>query len=170
MAVLVRRRDLAAPPIQRYQPFPEIHELQEQLGQLMEHVMSAEDGGVWVPNVDIEETEDAWVVEAEVPSVKREDADVEVRDSEVVISGEIKERERKGVLRRKTRRVGRFEFRVTLPGQTDPERVEANLEDGVLTVRIPKPEATRPRHVEVRSSQAENGQATTESAQEEPAA
>ena len=71
MAVLVRRRDLAAPPIQRYQPFPEIHELQEQLGQLMEHVMSAEDGGVWVPNVDIEETEDAWVVEAEVPGVKR---------------------------------------------------------------------------------------------------
>jgi HSP20 family molecular chaperone IbpA len=103
MAVLVRRRDMAAPPIQRYQPFPEIREMQEQLGQLMEQVMSAEDGGVWVPNVDIEETEDAWVVEAEVPGVKREDADVEVRDSEVVISGEIKERERKGVLRRKTR-------------------------------------------------------------------
>jgi hypothetical protein len=34
--------------------FPEIHELQEQLGQLMEHVMSAEDGGVRVPNVDME--------------------------------------------------------------------------------------------------------------------
>jgi HSP20 family protein len=170
MAVLVRRRDLAAPPIQRYQPFPEIREMQEQLGQLMEQVLSAEDGGVWVPNVDIEETEDAWVLEAEVPGVSRKDADVEVRDSEVVISGEIKERERKGVLRRKTRRVGRFEFRVTLPGQTDPDRVEANLEDGVLTVRIPKPEATRPRRVEVRSSQAENGQATTQSAQEESAA
>ena len=65
---------------------------------------------------------------------------------------------------------GRFEFRVTLPGQTDPERVEANLEDGVLTVRIPKPEATRPRRVEVRSSHAENGHTTTESAQEEPGA
>ena len=78
MAVLVRRRDLTAPPIQRYQPFPEIREMQEQLGQLMEQVMSAEDGGVWVPNVDIEETEDAWVVEAEVPGVKREDADARV--------------------------------------------------------------------------------------------
>jgi HSP20 family protein len=56
-----------------------------------------------------------------------------------------------------------------LPGQTDPERVEANLEEGVLTVRIPKPEETRPRRVEVRASQRENGQATTESAQEQPA-
>ena len=139
MAVLVRRRDLAAPPIQRYQPFPEIHELQEQLGQLMEHVMSAEDGGVWVPNVDIEETEDAWVVEAEVPGVKRKDADVEVRDSEVVISGEIKERERKGVLRRKTRRVGRFEFRVTLPRQ---DRSGAGRgEPGGRRVDRPHPEA-----------------------------
>jgi HSP20 family protein len=170
MAVLVRRRDMQAPPIQRYQPFPEIQELQEQLGHLMEHVMSGEDGGVWVPNVDIEETEDAWVVEAEVPGVKRKDANVEVRDNEVVISGDIKERERKGVLRRKTRRVGRFEFRVTLPGQTDAEKVEADLEDGVLTVRIPKPEETRPRQIEVRSNrEQQNGQPTTESAQAEPA-
>jgi HSP20 family protein len=166
MAVLVRRRDVGAPPPQRYQPFPEIQELQEQLGQLMEQVMSPQDGDVWVPNVDIEETEDAWIVEAEVPGVKRDDADVEVRDNEVVISGEIKERERKGVLRRRTRRVGRFEFRVTLPGQTDAERVEANLEDGVLTVRIPKPEETRPRRVEVRSSRESDEQATTESPQE----
>ena len=151
MAVLVRRRDLAAPPIQRYQPFPEIHELQEQLGQLMEHVMSAEDGGVWVPNVDIEETEDAWVVEAEVPGVKREDADVEVRDSEVVISGEIKERERKGVLRRNTRRVGRFDYRVTLPAQVDPKKIDAKLSDGVLSVRFPMAEQAKRQRIEVKA-------------------
>lgn len=158
MAVLVRRRDLSAPPIQRWQPFPEIQELQDQMGQLMEHVMAGEEGGVWVPLVDIEETEDAWIAEAEVPGVKREDLDVEVRDSEVAITGEIKERERKGILRRKTRRVGRFEFRVTLPGQTDPENVEAELDDGVLTVRIPKPQVARPRHIAVRSGHGHNGQ------------
>lgn len=158
MAVLVRRRDLSAPPIQRWQPFPEIQELQDQMGQLMERVMAGEEGGVWVPLVDIEETEDAWIAEAEVPGVQREDLDVEVRDSEVAITGEIKERERKGILRRKTRRVGRFEFRVTLPGQTDPDKVEADLQDGVLTVRIPKPQVARPHHVEVRSRQGRNGQ------------
>jgi HSP20 family protein len=151
MPVLVRRRDLSAQPVQRWQPFPEIQELQEQMGQLMERVMSGEESGVWVPLVDVEETEDAWIVEAEVPGVKNDDVDVEVRDSEIAITGEIKERERTGILRRKTRRVGQFEFRVTLPGQTDPEKVEAGLDNGVLTVRIPKPELARPHHVEVRS-------------------
>ena len=149
MAVLVRRRDLGAPPVQRWQPFPELQELQEQMGQMM----TGEDGRPWVPLVDIEETEDAWIFEAEIPGAKRDDVDVEVRDSEIAITGEIKDREREGLLRRKARRVGRFEFRVTLPGKTDPEKVKADLSDGVLTVRVPKPEVARPRHVEVRSGQ-----------------
>ena len=149
MAVLVRRRDLGAPPVQRWQPFPELQELQEQMGQMM----TGEDGRPWVPLVDIEETEEAWIFEAEIPGAKRDDVDVEVRDSEIAITGEIKDREREGLLRRKARRVGRFEFRVTLPGTTDPEKVKADLSDGVLTVRVPKPEVARPRHVEVRSGQ-----------------
>jgi HSP20 family protein len=151
MAMLVRRRDLSAPPIQRWQPFPELQELQEQMAQLMERMVSGEDGGPWVPAVDIEEADDAWIVEAEVPGAKRDDVDVEVRDSEIAITGEIKDREREGVMRRRTRRSGRFEFRVTLPGPTDPEKVQADLDDGVLRLRIPKPEIARPRHVEVGS-------------------
>jgi HSP20 family protein len=151
MAVLVRRGDLSSPPLQRWQPFPEIQELREQLGQLMERVTSGRKADVWVPLVDIEETEDAWIIEAEVPGVRSEDVDVEVGENELAITGEIKERERQGVLRRKTRRVGRFEFRVTLPGQADASKVEANLEDGVLTIRIPKTEIARARHIEVRS-------------------
>ena len=151
MAMLVRRRDLSAPPIQRWQPFPELQELQEQMAQLMERMVSGEDGGPWVPAVDIEEADDGWIVEAEVPGAKRDDVDVEVRDSEIAITGEIKDREREGVMRRRTRRSGRFEFRVTLPGPTDPEKVQADLDDGLLRLRIPKPEIARPRHVEVRS-------------------
>jgi len=167
MAVLVRRRDLGAPPVQRWQPFPELQELQEQMGQLMEQMMTGEDGRPWVPLVDIEETEDAWIFEAEVPGAKRDDVDVEVRDSEIAITGEIKDREREGLLRRKARRVGRFEFRVTLPGKTDPEKVQADLSDGVLTVRVPKPEVARPRHVEVRSG--ENGRTAKSDGSEQSA-
>jgi HSP20 family protein len=70
-----------------------------------------------------------------------------------VVSGEIKERERVGLLRRRTRRTGEFELRVTLPGRVDAGEVEANLDDGVLTVRIPKPEDARPERVEVQSGQ-----------------
>jgi HSP20 family protein len=119
--------------------------------ELMQNVLTAGpvDGDVWIPVADIEETEDAWIVEAELPGVKREDINVEVRESEVAVTGEIKKREREGILRRRTRRVGRFELRVTLPGQADPERVDASLEDGVLTVRIPKSEQSQARRIEV---------------------
>jgi HSP20 family protein len=102
--------------------------------------------------VDIEETDDAWVIEAEVPGVDRKDVNVELRDSELEISGDIKERERKGILRRRTRRVGRFEFRVTLPGSTNSENVQANVKDGVLTVRIPKQEEASRRKIEVQAA------------------
>ena len=109
-------------------------------------------GATWVPMADIEETDDAWVIEAEVPGVDRKDVNVEMHDSELTISGEIKEKERKGKLRRRTRRVGQFEYRVTLPGRTDPDNIEANLHDGVLKVRVPKSETARPRRVEVKSA------------------
>src|SRR6266576_408378 len=50
---------------------------------------------------------------------------------------EIEEREREGILRKRTRRIGRFEYRVRLPEQVDPDNVEAKLKDGVLSVRVP---------------------------------
>ena len=159
MAVPVRRRESQqARPMQRYEPFRELEQLQDQLNDLLRTTFpaAAVDEAVrpWVPPVDIEETEDEWILEAELPGVDKKDMNVEVRDAEVVISGDIKERERKGILRRRTRKTGRFEFRVTLPGQTDPERIKADVRDGVLSVRIPKPEEARPRRIEVHG---ENG-------------
>jgi HSP20 family protein len=121
------------------------------MGDLMQGVLAPVVGGngAWVPAVDIEETEDAWHIEAELPGVKRDDVNVELRDSELLITGEIKERERKGILRRRTRRTGRFEYRVMLPGEFDPDQVEAKLNGGVLSVRVPKAEQARPRRIEV---------------------
>jgi HSP20 family protein len=112
----------------------------------------AGDSGIWTPPVDIEETEDAWVVEADVPGVKREDVHVELRGNELRISGEVIERERVGILRRRTRRVGEFEYRVQLPVDADPDDINASLHDGVLMVRIPKGDRNRPREIEVKQS------------------
>jgi HSP20 family protein len=152
MALPVRRRDTAPQPVQRWDPFRELQGLQEQLTQLMRTPTQEGDGGApFVPLVDIEETEDAWVVEAELPGVKPEDVNVEVRGAELAISGEIKEREREGVLRRRTRKTGEFDYHITLPGEADPEKIEAKLHDGVLTVRIAKPEQERPRRISVQA-------------------
>jgi HSP20 family protein len=149
MATLVRRRE-HTPQLTRSEPFSELEELQNRMGQLMQSALTGEgDGRAWIPSVDIEETEDAWIVEAEIPGVDRKDVNVEVRDSELAITGDIKERERKGILRRQTRRVGRFDYRVTLPGSADGDNIKASLADGVLTVTVPKPAEAKPRRIEV---------------------
>jgi HSP20 family protein len=149
MPLPVRRRDTAPQPVTRWDPLRGLEGLQDELTQLMQ---AATDGnGVpFVPSVDIEETDDAWIVEAELPGVKSEDVNVEVRGSELAISGEIKEREREGILRRRTRKTGEFDYHITLPGEADADRIEASLQDGVLTVRIPKPDQERPRRIDVK--------------------
>jgi HSP20 family protein len=141
-----------------WDPSRELEELQQRMQQLVESTLpTIAEAAPWAPPVDIEETEDAWVVEAELPGVDRKDINIEMNDGEVAITGDVKERERKGVLRRRTRRVGRFEFRVTLPGDVDPDNVEANVKDGVLSVRIPKPERARPHRVEISSNNQADG-------------
>jgi HSP20 family protein len=148
-----RQQPLARSRPVRWEPFQELEQLNEQVARLMEGVfqpVGTGDGTTWVPLADIEETDDAWIIEAELPSVDRKDVNVELNESELVITGEIKEKERAGVLRRRTRRVGQFEYRVTLPGRPDPENIEAKLHDGVLTVRVPKSSTDQRRRVEVK--------------------
>jgi HSP20 family protein len=156
MALPVQRTTSVSPqPLQRWEPFRELEELQEHMDRLTQGVWSPAgggNGGAWMPVTDIEETDDAWVIEVELPGVNRKDVNVEMRDSELIISGEIKEKERKGVLRRQTRKTGEFEYRVTLPGDSDAEHIEANLHDGVLTVRVPKTEQAKPRRIEVKAA------------------
>jgi HSP20 family protein len=125
------------------------------MGQLVQSA-SAADGRVeaapqaLVPLVDIEETDGAWIVEAELPGVRREDVDVEVRGNELSITAAITEREREGVLRRRTRRIGEFDYHIALPGDVNPENVDATLDNGVLTLRIPKADESRSKRIQVK--------------------
>jgi len=139
----------------RWEPFSELEQFNEQFERLIDRVWSPTGAGgaaPWIPLADIEETDDAWIVDLELPSVDRKDIDVELRENELVVTGEIKEKERKGVVRRRTRRTGEFEYRVMLPGQADEENIEANLHDGVLTVRVPKSDRARARRIEVKAA------------------
>jgi HSP20 family protein len=147
MTTPTRPRDTVQRQPQRWDPLRDLADLQERINGMIEP------GGTpatWTPPVDIIEADDAWTVEAELPGVDRKDITIELRDNELEISGEIKERERKGILRRRTRRVGMFDFRVTLPGHVDADAVEASMSDGVLSVRIPKPQHARPHRIEVK--------------------
>jgi HSP20 family protein len=154
MPLPVRRSAVPSPAGQRWDPFQELDDLHSRLEGLVQSALpgTGGNGAVWTPPVDIEETDDAWIVEADLPGAQAGDVNVEARGNEVVVSGDIKERERKGILRRRTRRTGEFELRVTVPGDADADRVDASLEHGVLTVRIPKPEQQRARRIEVQSA------------------
>ncbi|WP_141576617.1 Hsp20/alpha crystallin family protein [Actinomadura sp. WMMA1423] len=125
------------------------------LYEQMEQLVNAAFAGTptelpWVPAADVGETDDAYMIEAELPGLKKNEVDVSLHDRELTITGEVKERERRGLRHRKQRRTGRFEYRVFLPGDIDADRVDANLADGVLTVTVPKATTEKDRHVEVK--------------------
>lgn len=151
-----RSRQLANVPSRRGDPLAEFEQLQDQMGQIITAFFRDPLGSgtgqqpVWIPAADLEETDDAYTVELELPGVRRDDVSIQLRDNEVRISGEVKQRERTGTLRRQTRRVGQFEYMVMLPGDIDAEKVDAALHDGVLTVRLPKAAASHPRQIEIK--------------------
>jgi HSP20 family protein len=139
----------------RWEPLQDIDRVTDRMRRMLDETFgdwpsALERVGAWSPSVDIEETDDAYVVEAELPGVKRDDVDIELSGNELSITGEVKETERKGVLRKQTRRVGRFEFRVRLPEQLDPDEVDADLKDGVLTIRVPKSEKAARKKIEIK--------------------
>ncbi len=145
----------AAPPA-RSDAWRELQELRDRLDRVMESIWQPSGGALetglgWAPAVDVEEADDAWIVEAELPGMKEKDIALELHGTELSISGDIEERKRRGILRRTTRRVGHFDYRVNLPGVSDTEEVQATLDQGVLTVRVPKPEHAKRRRIAIRS-------------------
>jgi HSP20 family protein len=76
---------------------------------------------------------------------------VEFGGGELSVTGEVKQKERVGFLRTRTRPVGRFDYRVQLPAEVQDDEVNASLSDGVLTVRVPKTEKARRRRIAINS-------------------
>src|SRR5918992_3429125 len=133
----------------------EFDRLEDQIESTLDRFFSSSSrprlwSGVFTPLADIEDTDDAYVIEIELPGISREDASVEFRGRRVIVSGERKERERSGLFRTKERVTGRFRYEALLPGDIDADGVSANYEDGVLTVRAPKPEFERSRARKIR--------------------
>ena len=134
----------------RWDPLRELDELYERVNTLWQSGLS---GALdqWSPLADVEETDDAYTVEIDLPGVAREDVDIQLDDRRLTVSGDIEEKKRTGILYRRTRRVGRFHFSVTLPGDVDADNVSAQLHDGVLTVHVPKSAQAKPRRIAISS-------------------
>jgi HSP20 family protein len=133
----------------RWDPFAELERLDRELQSYLERGGDLASLHGFTPRADVEETGDAYVVEIELPGVKREDVNLEVAGPRLSVSGERRERERLGILRRRTRTVGEFHYEVVLPGEVEEENVSASMDEGVLTVRVPKPASQRPRRIPI---------------------
>ena len=103
----------------------------------------------WMPLVDFEENKDEYLVRAELPGMKKEDVKISLVGDRLHISGErTKEKEEKGkTFHRIERAYGKFERVLALPAEVDGAHVRATYKDGILDIRLPKSDKTKPKEI-----------------------
>jgi len=109
-------------------------------------------GGGAFPPVNVLNSPEDMVVQCELAGVKKEDLDISITGETLVIKGvkEPPDDEEKFHYQRRERGAGEFSRTIVLPDKVDPEKVEASLAAGILTIRLPKSEAAKPRQVAVK--------------------
>lgn len=105
----------------------------------------------WVPPVDIQETEDAYRLLAELPGLTKDDINITLENNVLRLSGERKfEKDvKKESFHRIERTYGAFSRAFSLPQQVNPEGVQAAFDNGILTVLVPKAEQAKPRKISI---------------------
>ena len=141
----------------RWEPLRELSSLQNEVNRLFNTVVDAPvaDSGErmrrWMPAMDLVEDQDAFVLRADLPGMRQEDVSIEFEDNVLTLSGERRSEheERKEGFHRVERAFGSFSRTLTLPKGIDPEAISASFDNGVLEVRIPKPEESKPRRISI---------------------
>jgi HSP20 family protein len=112
----------------------------------------------FVPTCDIEKAEDHYLLTLEMAGVKKEDIKLEVVENQLIISGERKSEPRireqaqddtEYLYKYSERHYGKFQRTFTLPVGLDTGKIEANYQDGILRVMVPKEEAAKPRQIKI---------------------
>ena len=106
----------------------------------------------WAPRVEISETNEKFIVKAEVPGIDRKDIKINVEDHVLSLSGENKQekKEEDEKFTRVERYYGTFCRSFSLPENVDEEKIDAAFKDGLLTLSIPKTESSKPKAIEVK--------------------
>lgn len=159
----------------RWDPFREMMSFRDAMDRMMDdsfRVAPFRSGamGMGMP-MDITEAEDNYCVKAELPGVRPDDVNITVHGSTITIQGDVREesetpsraqstsqpptnetkaQQRQPSYHMRERRMGRFMRSVTLPSDASPDRAEANFENGILTLTIPKTEESRPRQIKIK--------------------
>jgi HSP20 family protein len=145
--------------ITRWEPFGGLSTLHDQVNRLFNETMFRGPGEgaaltTWAPAVDIYETPNELVVKADLPDVNEKDIDVRVENNLLTISGERKFEKNisEDNYLRVERSYGAFSRSFSLPNTVNAESINAEYKNGVLTVKVPKREESKPRQVKVNIS------------------
>lgn len=105
----------------------------------------------WMPDADVVEDKDEYIIALELPGVKRDDVNLTLENGTLYVSGERRTPHGDENFTRHLgeRSFGRFERRFRLPDIAETEKVNASMNDGVLTVNIAKREIAKPRQIEI---------------------
>ena len=141
----------------RWDPFRDMVTLREKMNRLFEDVFTGQREGkelaasTWAPAVDIFETENDLVMTAEVPGIDEKDIEIKIEDNTLILKGARKfEKETKEEnYHRIERSYGSFYRAFTLPNSIDPEKIQAEHENGVLKITMPKRTELKPRKVKI---------------------
>jgi len=140
----------------KWDPFREMENMFDRYTKVLnwprggsQEMMTTDD---WAPRVDIAETDKEFIINAEIPDVKKEDVKVMVDNGILTIRGERKqEKEEKGKkFHRVERFYGSFSRSFTLPNNVDESKIEASFKDGMLNLTVPKIEETKPKAIDVK--------------------
>lgn len=141
--------------ITTWDPFREVSSIRDELDRFFDSVFGRfprERGETfWAPPIDIEETEDAIVIRAELPGMNKEDIKVNLSGDTLTISGERKqETEKKGrTYYRIERAYGKFQRTITLPAEVEGEKAKASYKAGVLELVLPKSEKAKAKEITI---------------------
>jgi len=138
----------------RWEPLRDLMSLQSEMNRLLDTLQPgdiASGDGAWAPVLDLAEQDDSFVIEVDLPGVRPEDVDVTLDQNLLTVRGE---RKTSSVLtnenvRRSERRYGSFLRTISLPAHVDAEGIQADFEDGVLHITVPKAEQAKPRKIKV---------------------
>ncbi|MDQ3850201.1 MAG: Hsp20/alpha crystallin family protein [Actinomycetota bacterium] len=143
----------------RWEPARELASLQGEMNRLFSTFFDTpatggnggNAGRRWIPAMDLVETDEHFVLRADLPGVSEEDVNIELENNVLTVSGkrETQHEEKSEGYYRIERATGSFSRSLTLPDGINPDAVAARFDQGVLEVRIPKPEETKPRKVRI---------------------
>lgn len=136
---------------------PTISSLQNEMNRMMDRIFregNLTETGMWLPPIDLSETNDKITVKAEIPGIDPKDIDISIQENTLFLKGEKREeKEEKGKnYYRVERQYGSFSRSVVLPATVDTDKITAECKNGVLEITLQKKEEVKPKQISIKVS------------------